>query len=192
MTTGADVANEALGLQGIPYSAGSDRFLNTSPQRGDCSGICHAILLLLKVDDRGADGWTSLTFQDWITASGRTGSLPAARVTPGMVVCLGHTGGPHGHIAITLGNNTVFETPSAAGPKSGISPFDRNGYDFAGYIPGVDYPAGMTLASITANPQATADGCLQGCASGGCLLTVGALAGAGVGLELLTKLAHLL
>ena len=170
--TGAQLAQRSLSHRGVPYSA--NPALRFGPDFYDCSGMIHRDLMDEGVDDRGADGWTSVTFQDWITrAGGTSSSLAVARVTPGMIVCLGHVSGPAGHIALTLGNNQVLETPSAEGHQVGISPFDRNRFDFAGYIPGVVYPAGevLTAGNAVALGQDQLSGCFRGCLTGsGCLL----------------------
>lgn len=130
-----ELVNLALAKRGAPYST-ANRF---GPITYDCSGLIHACLMLGGVDDSGAGGWTSRTYQDWIARNGAGASLAKARVEPGMIVTLGHTDGPHGHIGLTAGGGQVIETPSAQGHQVGVSAFDRNRWDFAGFIPGVTY-----------------------------------------------------
>lgn len=195
MTTGSQLVTQMLTHRGAPYSAGADRF---GPTRFDCSGAIHNDLRELGVDDSGAHGWTSVTFQDWIVRTdqqsrsmggpGFVGTLNVARTVPGMIVCHGHQSGPGGHIALTMGNNQVVETPSAEGHKLGVSSFDRNHYDFAGYLPGVTYPPGERFTPGAAVGLVKDTGCLPaGCTSGCALLLVGAPFGL-----LVAELLHLL
>ncbi len=195
--TGGQLVADALRWRGHLYRASGDRFFNPPDYQGDCSGLIKRVLDDAGVPNDasapqgGAVGYTSVTFQDWISrcVAARIvppGDLTTARRTPGMIVCHGHVSGPEGHIAITGGQNNVVETPSAEGHWVGISSFDRNTYDFAGYIPGVVYPwgEGVAIPNLMAAAQ---DSCTSSCL-GAALILAG---GTGGLLELL-HLAHLL
>lgn len=198
MPTGAQFFEQCLSHRGASYSAAGDRF---GPTRFDCSGMIHASLKELGVNDAdgavagGAGGFTSLTYQDWITRAVALrivppGDLSVARTTPGMIVCLGHQTGPEGHIAVTGGANNVVETPSAEGFAVGVSAFDRNRYDFAGYVPGLVYPWGDRVTPGAIGGLARDAGC------GSCLVVALVLSGLGAlgagELAHFTHLAHLL
>lgn len=129
---GSTALLQALGtMLGKPYST-SNRF---GPDFYDCSGFIHAGMKKAGIDDSGASGFTSLSYEDWTSRVGTHMSAARARSVAGALLFLGHSTGPSGHIGVSRGDGSVYETPSAAGHMSGISPFGRNNWDAGGGIP---------------------------------------------------------
>lgn len=174
---------EALVPQRVPYCT-SARF---GPSCMDCSGVLHRELTQIGLDDGGASGWTSRSYEDWTTAAKLKLDVAQAKQTPGALLYHGHTDGPNGHIAIVRDAATVFETPCKDGGYFGISPNDYNSFDSAGLIPGLIYSG--HLATVQASTVASTTGGLGDLA--GCLPTTLVLASLGI-VSLYEAFAHIL
>jgi hypothetical protein len=173
---------ESLVAQKIPYCT-SDRF---GPTCMDCSGAIHNGCQHTGVDDGGAAGWTSKTYEDWTTAAKLKIPVAQAKQTPAALLYHGHTAGPLGHIAIVRDANTVFESPCKGGQYFGVSPNDYNDFDSAGLIPGLLYSG--HLATLQASTVGSSGGLGD---LAGCLSTSLALMGI-AGISLYAALAHIL
>ena len=120
------------GMMDKAYST-SARF---GPNTFDCSGLIHAALARVGINDQGAAGFTSLSYEDWTMAAGTHLSAQQALGIPGALLFLGHTTGPTGHIGVSTGTGNVYETPSSTG-ASGVDAFGYNRWTAGGTVPGM-------------------------------------------------------
>lgn len=125
---------------GKPYEASARRF---GPNFYDCSGYVTVVLRALGIEP-GPSPWTSWSIAAWCYDAGMEVSVDEAIRTPGALLFMGPNRGLEGwgstgHIAISRGNGTVFETPAwgAWGHGSGIgSAYGRN-WTGGALVPGV-------------------------------------------------------
>lgn len=142
MPTVAEILYTAGTATGHPYST-TNRF---GPDVYDCSGYVTAILRALGMDPPTVS-WTQAA---WCYDAGLEISVDEAIRTPGALLFMGPNRGlqgygPEGHVAISRGDGTTFETPAWGpwGHGSGIGSAYGRGWSGAGLIPGVDYGRGV-------------------------------------------------
>lgn len=154
MATPAELLYIAGLLTGHPYSTES-RFYD--PEEGaadeyDCSGYMRVILELANAE-LGPSPWTSWSYAAWCYDAGLELSVEEAIATPGAFLFEGPNRGlagygPTGHIALSRGDGTTFETPAWGpwGHGSGIGSAYGRGWSGAAKIPGIDYGDGQLTA----------------------------------------------
>jgi hypothetical protein len=143
-------------LKGERYSTRNPQRHTINSGEADCSGYVFKTLWESGVWIGGAVSGSELA---WCLAhGGQYVSRDFARTHP-MVLCVvgGTSGtGSGAHVALSTGDDRIFETPSAAGRKPGVDPMSRNfaaGASNRQYctIPGFDYsvagPAGPAPAA---------------------------------------------
>lgn len=126
-----DLINWCLSQRGHPYSWDS-RF---GPQNFDCSGLMTAACW---ANGLSPTGFNSTGLELWCRSFDLGIEVDAALSIPGALVFIwGY--GAEGHVAMSMGDGRIVETPSAEGHFVGVSDFWRHNWTGAALIPGVDY-----------------------------------------------------
>lgn len=134
MPTGQDLVNWCVAQRGHPYSW-TNRF---GPDNFDCSGLITAACWAHGLEPTG---FNSTGLEIWCRDNGLGIDLGTALNTPGALVFVwGY--GADGHVAMSMGDGRLIETPSQEGHMVGISNFWRMNWTGAALIPGVDYGGG--------------------------------------------------
>jgi len=164
VTTPTDIANALEARLGRPYwSADGRRLVDENDPGNDCSGWLVVGLRAAGIDPGGS---VSSAMASWCFDAGLELDVGTGINTFGALLFWGPNRGlagfgDSGHIAFSLGDGRILETPSSAGHCSGISPPQRAGSPSgAGLIPGVVYDGAPP--TISGGPVAVAnDGMLR-------------------------------
>lgn len=134
MPTGQQLVDWCVTQRGIGYSW-EGRF---GPYAYDCSGL---MVATMRANGIEPGGFNSTGQEIWCRDNGLAIDINTALSIPGALVFVwGY--GANGHVAMSMGDGRIVETPSAEGHQVGISNFWRHNWTGAALIPGVDYGLG--------------------------------------------------